>query len=200
MENSTAHCLGGGLGRYKGVHGDVALCITKRNTVISTERVDRQNDNIIQTESVDNQMNTTTSTPSTEDLPFQLILKNVRGLTNDDRLQELLEEALLTTFDWDIIMLTETWRTSAREYFTTNDGHLFASAGCDAGRRGVAFLINKHWRSSIKEFGVINERIAFLRLRRKKLRLCLVVAYFPHAGYSDRDVQAMYTSITTLHK
>ena len=105
---------------------------------------------------------------ASRDIPFQLLVKNARGLASDDRLDELLQEACVATEDWDVIIITEIWRKTQREYFQTVDGHLFAGAGSDSGRRGVAFLINKRWARHVEEFCVINERIAFLRIRKHR--------------------------------
>lgn len=102
--------------------------------------------------------------------------------------------------DWDIIILTETWRTKPREFFVTIGGHMFAGAGCDAGRRGVAFLVHKRWRHNIKEFHVVNERIAYLRLWRRHLKMRVIGAYFPHGGYSDTKVQEVYSALSEIHR
>ena len=40
---------------------------------------------------------------------FRIITKNVRGLKTDERIHELMHE-LTSMSDWDIVILTETWR------------------------------------------------------------------------------------------
>ena len=67
---------------------------------------------------------------------LRIVAKNVRGLKTEERLHELITE-LKTMEPWDIIILSETWRVEECEMFATNDGHLFANAGCEAGRRGA---------------------------------------------------------------
>ena len=80
---------------------------------------------------------------STERQPhLNLLCKNVRGLSNDDRLEELLLEALFD--EWDILLLSETWRETQREQFTTQDGHVFLGSGAGGERRGVAFLVHNN--------------------------------------------------------
>ena len=54
---------------------------------------------------------------------FVILSKNVRGLTNDDRLEELEAELSLVK-GWDIVVLTETWRKSTNEYFETHQGNI----------------------------------------------------------------------------
>ena len=101
-------------------------------------------------------------------------------------------DELASVPDWDILVLTETWRLEEFEMFTTNDGHLFANAGCTAGRRGVGFLIHRKWVKSMRKFTPISERVACITLHRNKFRINILGVYFPHCGYSDESVQQMY--------
>ena len=87
--------------------------------------------------------------PNTE--TFRIISKNVRGLKTDERLQELMTE-LEHAKNWDIIILSETWRVDEFEMFATNDGHLFANAGCEAGRRGAGFFGTSEMGQMLEKF------------------------------------------------
>ena len=73
---------------------------------------------------------------------FRIIAKNVRGLKTDERILELIDELKMLT-NWDILVLNETWRLDGFEMWATDEGHLFCNAGCEAGRRGVGFLVHK---------------------------------------------------------
>ena len=73
---------------------------------------------------------------------FVILSKNVRGL-NDDRLEELTDE-LKQLENWDIVVLSETWRKPKNEFFTMQTGDIYMSCGCDAGRRGVGFVVHKN--------------------------------------------------------
>ena len=99
---------------------------------------------------------------------------------------------LTQTKNWDIIVLTETWRVDEFEMFATNEGHLFANAGCEAGRRGVGFLVHRKWVKFLQSFTPISERVATLTLRKNKFKIKIAGAYFPHCGYSDECVQEIY--------
>ena len=128
---------------------------------------------------------------------LRIIAKNARGLKTDERIQELLTE-LESIQHWDIIMLSETWRIDAFEMFATNEGHLFANAGCEAGRRGVGFLINKRWVKWMKSFDPINERVASITLKKHKITIKVVGVYFPHCGYPDEAVQQVYDILENI--
>ena len=70
---------------------------------------------------------------------LRIIAKNVRGLGTEDRMEELLFETQLMNENWDIITLSETWREDGFEMWSTDEGHLFANAGCEEKRRGTGF-------------------------------------------------------------
>ena len=128
---------------------------------------------------------------------LRIVAKNVRGLKTDERIHELITE-LKTTKTWDIVILTETWRVDEMEMFATNEGHLFANAGCEAGRRGVGFLVHRRWTKFLLSFVPINERVATLTLRKHKFKVQIVGVYFPHCGYSDECVQQVYDILTNV--
>ena len=128
---------------------------------------------------------------------FIIFAKNIRGMTNDDRLAELEGELQLAN-TWSICILSEIWRKQQKDYYSTKNGNTFMYAGCEAGRRGVGFLVNRQWSSFISNFVPINERIAYLRITKHKVKLTIIGVYFPHTGYADNTVQEMYDILATL--
>ena len=71
---------------------------------------------------------------------FIIYHKNVRGLTSDDRITELLFE--LDDLPWDAITLNETMRTTRQEHWVTTGGHVFMASGYSVHTRGVAILVH----------------------------------------------------------
>ena len=128
---------------------------------------------------------------------FVIYAMNVHGLTNDDRLEELERELKLVK-EWDVMILTETWRKPKNEYFETIDGNMFMNRGCDAARRGVGFLVHKKWISFIEDFIPLNERVSYLRLKVKHRIFVIIGAYFPHTGYPDHEVEEVYSAISSI--
>ena len=84
---------------------------------------------------------------------FIIFAKNVRGMTNDDRLAELEGELQLVN-KWSVCILSETWRKRQKDYYSTKNGNTFMYTGCEAGRRGVGFLVNGEWSAYISNFVV----------------------------------------------
>ena len=126
---------------------------------------------------------------------FRVIAKNVRGMTSEDRILELMHEANSMKDSWDVIIISETWREEGFEMWTTSEGHLFGNAGCIEKRRGVGFLIHRRWVPFVKAFVPINERIAYIRIAKGRLKMTVVAVYFPHTGYSDDAVQLIYDAL-----
>ena len=127
---------------------------------------------------------------------FVILSKNTRGL-NDDRLEELHEE-LGQVKNWDVLVLSETWRKPKNELFKLHSGHTFMNCGCDAGRRGVGFVLHKRWAGWLKSFEPINERVACLTLQKYRFKIKIVGVYFPHCGYPDDAVQQIYDILQNI--
>ena len=98
----------------------------------------------------------------------------------------------LEGLEWDVITINETMRCHKREVWTMHGGHVFMGSGYDLPTRGVALLVHKKWKPYIKTFYPINERIAYVDIVKKKLRIRFVAAYFPHSGYEDEYIESMY--------
>ena len=129
----------------------------------------------------------------------QLVIfsKNVRGLTGDIQFSMILAE--LDHVEWDVLILCETWRHEAQEIFQVCGNHTFFGSAGIPGKRGVGFLVHARHRTSLRDFESLNERICSLTLRLGKTIVRLIAVYFPHSGYPDDDVQAMYSQMSEIH-
>ena len=112
------------------------------------------------------------------------------------RFNELLCE--ISKLEWDIITINETWREEACEYFRVSEGHIFAGAGGELKKGGVALLVHRRWSNFCTNFSPVNNRLAFLDIKSRNFSGRVVSAYFPHSGYSDQHVQSMYTIISQV--
>jgi exonuclease III len=130
---------------------------------------------------------------------LRIFAKNVMSL-GDDRLDELVLE--VADFQWDIILLTETWRKMEEEVFelSSEQGrHLFIGAGGKAGERGVACLVHCRWKGGFYGHEVVSERLLSVDINIKGTPLRFVVPYMPHGGYADCHVDHMYVHVQRLH-
>jgi len=93
--------------------------------------------------------------PTTDVIVFH---KNACGLTNKDRIEELLLE--LDGPHWDFVTLHEIVRHTKEEFWTTRGGHIFLGSGRTSNSRGVAVLVNKKWSKHTSKLHPITERFA----------------------------------------
>ena len=63
--------------------------------------------------------------------------------------------------DWDIVMVSETWRVEKEELWMNEDGHLFAGVGHESGRKGVGILLRKKFANQIIRFMLICVRFRY---------------------------------------
>ena len=129
---------------------------------------------------------------------FIIFLKNVRSLSSDVRLTELLTE--VADLRWDAILINESWRAEREEHDTLDQGHIWLGSGGTAGTRGVGILLHKRWSRYIHRWRAIDERIGLLELNISSVKISLVVVYMPHCGYQDADIQVVYDKLEALHE
>ena len=126
----------------------------------------------------------------------KVYLKNVMSLQTSSREEQLWAE--LQTIAWDILCLTETWRTEKEESWESLDGHLFCGSGGTLGERGVAILVHNSLKKHVQSFKSVNERLCVLDIRLMGKPMRILCAYMPHSGYADAVVEGMYSQMDSL--
>ena len=86
----------------------------------------------------------------------------MQSIYSDVREIELLET--LDDIEWDILLLSETWRKTKQEILKTERGHLFLGSGWDAGHKGIAILIHRRHTKTFEGFMPESERICAVDL------------------------------------
>ena len=77
---------------------------------------------------------------------FTVLQKNMKSMSSNERLEELISE--LYRVEWDMILLSETWRQS-KEVWETQQGHIVVESGQFVNKHGVAILSNRRWKNQI---------------------------------------------------
>ena len=119
--------------------------------------------------------------------------KNARGLTTNERIDELHAE--LNWQHWDAVLLNETMHNTKEEFWITKDGHFFCGSGHHENTYGVAILLHERWWPFVKTFVPVNERVAYLDLQRQRLNMRLASTYLLHNRYKDQHVQRILNDI-----
>ena len=203
--------MGGGRGRYRSVSGDVPVSMqckystTCAGSAMPSATLATLADAAAETQGDAQQgacgieIATTGRGRETLLLTKNIILlaKNVRALTSEERIRELLFE--LNSVQWDFVFLTETWRMETREILQLQTGEIFCGSGSENATRGVGFVVNKRWARNLKQFQCIDERVAFMDISADGTDYRLIVTYFPHSGYADYHVERLYSILSELH-
>lgn len=129
-------------------------------------------------------------------LYLRLLAKNVQSIQNEDRENELFAEAEL--LQWDLMMLSETWRKTKEEVWRSSAGHLFLGAGCPDGRRGVAIVVHARHAKGFRAFHAVNERVCAVDIDVQGIKLRIISVYMPDCSYDDAVVEATYAQLDAL--
>ena len=112
----------------------------------------------------------------------------------EERMEMVLQE--LGPRSWDLLVFTETWREEDYEIFVTDAGHTWCGAGGSLRANGVGMLLHKRW--SYTNFLRSSDRVCALDIKISSKRLRAIGVYFPHSGYKDEDVEAVYAQVEDL--
>ena len=126
---------------------------------------------------------------------FTVLQKNMRSMNSNDRLDELIRE--LYQVDWDVILISETWRQN-KEVWETQQGHIMVESGQFINKHGVAILLNKRWKNQIKWVHCESELIVAMSITVNKHPIMLMSVYMPHSGYADHHVEKVSKTINKI--
>ena len=107
---------------------------------------------------------------------FRIGTWNVRSLNGDGKI-EILDDKLLRN-GVDVVGLTET-------HLPKNDVYLDGRKEC---RKGVGLWISPRWKSSLKAFTAVSERLAVGKLVMKGCCMCVVICYAPTSDQVEDQV------------
>ena len=125
-----------------------------------------------------------------------IICKNCRSLQSDERMQLLFEE--VTSINWDVLILCETWRAERVETWCTELGHCVLGSGGTTRKHGVAIVLNHSLASSMVDFKAVSSRVAYADLRFNGRKLRVVSVHFPHQSYAVQHVQKLYQQLKDI--
>ena len=97
----------------------------------------------------------------------------------------------------DAVTINETWRGATEEIEKLRDGHLWFGSGGTAGKHGVGILLHRKWSHRVQNFEAVHSRLAFLDVCVACRNMRIIVAYFPHCGYSDANIEKLYKEVET---
>ena len=121
------------------------------------------------------------------DVTFIVLQKNMRAMHSSERIEEMICE--LESFQWDALLLCETWRHDKAEIWETHHKHMFMDAGKYDNKHGVGVLLNKKWKQTIFDTEYIKECAISTTIVVNRQRIKLMSVYFSHSGYADHHIE-----------
>ena len=79
----------------------------------------------------------------------------------------------LQRVEWDVILISETWRQS-KEIWETQERHIMVESGQFINKHGVAILLNKRWKNQVKLVQCESERVVAMSISVNKQPIVLM--------------------------
>ena len=111
-------------------------------------------------------------------IDFKIIQKNSRSLASNLDMDELLLD--LHDEQWDVILVSETWRKKKEECFSLEIGHVwFGSAGKQkqngkGWKHGVGILLHRRWSKVWSAADAVSERLINIDINVGKYKLRII--------------------------
>ena len=100
---------------------------------------------------------------------------------------------------FDILFLTETWRSDVEEAFISPLGdYIYLSGGCN--HQGVGLCVAKSFHDQITcvQFHASSCRVCALRFVFRNLKFCAIAVYMPTTWHADDEVEEVYGLLDLL--
>ena len=76
-----------------------------------------------------------------EFVQLHVVSKNLRSIKSSDRFHDFVAE--VDRYQFDLLLVAETWRCEQEENFLTADGHRLFLSGGSVGRHGVGIVVKR---------------------------------------------------------
>ena len=126
-----------------------------------------------------------------EFINLHLITKNLQSIRETSRFQDFITE--LDCISYDLMFLSETWRSETEESFETPRGDLiFLSGGTSSKGVGICVSNDLKQQMSKMSFHAISNRICILRFAMFGRSFKVFACYFPTCWDADQAVEELY--------
>ena len=130
-------------------------------------------------------------------ITLHVITKNLQSIRSDAKMHDFIAE--LDNLEFDVLFITETWRTQITERMETSGGHKFFLSGGD-GHCGVGICVSKNCFKNMSDivFHAYSPRICSLTFRLLGKHFFMCSCYFPTTWDTDDAVDEVYSLLNTL--
>ena len=124
-----------------------------------------------------------------EFVQLHVVSKNLQSIQGKERFEDFMVE--LDTFEFDLLLLSETWRGEKEEHFTTTGGHKVFLSGGSPGKRGVGICVARKLLDKMNGilFSSYSDRVCTLHFKLGTIRFQIFSCYMPTSWEPDLDVE-----------
>ena len=133
-----------------------------------------------------------------EIIQLHVVVKNLQSIQTQTRFEDFMVE--VDDADFDILLLTETWRSEREEFYKTNDGQNLFLSGSPLGHAGGGICVSKALSRDVLDvtFHAYSERLCALHLSFRHRKFQIFACYFPTSWAPDADVEGVYELLNLL--
>ena len=130
-----------------------------------------------------------------EFIELHLAAKNVQSIRQTSRCEDFMNE--LDQTDYDILFLSETWRSDPEEILSSPNGDMVYLSG-GAASKGVCICISRRMMRLIHKisFHGISNRVCMLQFSMAERDFQVFACYFPTPWDPVADVEELYQLVT----
>jgi exonuclease III/cell envelope opacity-associated protein A len=99
---------------------------------------------------------------------------------------------------WDVLGVAETHRKEKEEEYELPGGHLYLGSGGTTKYRGVALVLNKKRKGSLKKWTAVCDRLGHADLCCGGRPVKVIVVYMPTTGHREDEVDQMYEKLSKV--
>ena len=129
---------------------------------------------------------------------LHVISKNLQSIKSTDRFQDFLAE--VDRYQFDLLLVGETWRGEHEETFLTANGHRFFLSGGSIGRHGVGIVVGRSLYQCMSnvEFHAYSDRLCSLHFSLENVSFQVFSCYMPTSWEPYHEVEQMYDLMELL--
>jgi hypothetical protein len=104
----------------------------------------------------------------------------------------------MNQYNLDLLAVTEArWTQSGKQKLSTGEGIMWSGRKDDNHNEGVALIINRKHGQALLQRKPVSERLLYVRMNSRYVKLSILVACVPINGATEEDKDQFYSTLRT---
>ena len=133
-----------------------------------------------------------------EFVQLHVVSKNLQSIKSSDRFHDFVAE--VDRYQFDLLLVAETWRCEQEENFLAADGHRFFLSGGSVGRHGVGIVVKRSLYAQMANvvFHAYSDRLCSLHVTLDRVPFQFFSCYTPTSWELYHAVEQLYDLLELL--